>query len=142
MQLVEQELITLVERHFYALALLRSNKAYWPRTKWTYSSFQRVIRSRRSKKDRQYNIQKKKDKKRQNNDPQKTTWKTKVSATRTQLKRGRPRCSGRVSISCFTTSTSRVTLVINPVTGHELRQSQIVFTTSNISVVICDTDIL
>ena len=46
-----------------------------------------VIKSSRSKKDRQYNCQKKKDK-RTNNDLQNTTQKTKDQATRILLKTG------------------------------------------------------
>ena len=46
-----------------------------------------IIRIRKSKKDRQHNGQKKKDK-RTNNDPQNITHKTTDRVTRTQLKTG------------------------------------------------------
>ena len=56
-----------------------------------------VIRIRISKKDRQHNGQKKKDKQRST----KHTQKTKDRVTRTPLKSGDElRCSGRVSSSC------------------------------------------
>jgi RsiW-degrading membrane proteinase PrsW (M82 family) len=64
---------------------------------WRY---QRVIRIRKWKNDRQHNGQKKKDK-RKNNDLQSITHKTKERVTRTPLKtRCELRCSGRVSSSC------------------------------------------
>ena len=63
-----------------------------------------VIRIRKSKKDRQDNDQKKKDKQRST----KHTQKTKDQVTRTPLKtRGELMCSGRVSSSCFTSVTLR-----------------------------------
>ena len=75
-----------------------------------------VIRSRKSKNDRQYNGQKKKG----NNNLQSTTQKTKNQATQTPLKTGGElRCSRRVSSSCSTCGTCRVTLATNPVINHE-----------------------
>jgi len=74
-----------------------------------------VIRIRKSKKDRQYNGQKKQDE-RTNNDLKNIAHKTKDQVTRTPLKIGDVlRCSGRVCSSCYTSSTLRVTLVTNPV---------------------------
>ena len=56
--------------------------------------------------------QKEKKDKRTNNDLQNTTQKTKNRATRTPRKTGgEPRWSGKVSSSCSTSSTCRVTLV-------------------------------
>jgi len=52
-----------------------------------FKETKQVIRSRKSKKDRQYNDQKKKDN-RTNNDLQNTVQKTKDRVTRTSLKRG------------------------------------------------------
>ena len=52
----------------------------------------RLIRSRKSKKGRQYKGQKKKEK-RNNNDLQNNTQKTKYRATRTQLKQGMNSCA-------------------------------------------------
>jgi hypothetical protein len=50
----------------------------------------------------------------------KHTHKTKDRVTRTLLKiGGELRCSGRISISCFTSGTRRVNLVTNPVISHE-----------------------
>ena len=67
-----------------------------------------VIRIRKLR-DRQYNGQKKKDKK-TNNDLQNTILKTKDRATRTLRKTGGElRCSGMVSSSCFICDTHRVT---------------------------------
>ena len=39
-------------------------------------------------------------------------------------------CSGRISSSCFTNGTRRVTLVTNPVISHEWGKEREVFTTS------------
>ena len=65
--------------------------------------YQRGIRIRKSKKDRQHNDRKKKDK-RTYNDLQNTTHKIKDRVTRTPLKTGSEfRCSGRVGRS-FSTS--------------------------------------
>ena len=67
----------------------------------------RVIIFRTSKKDRQYNGQKKKDKM-ANNDLQNSTHKTKDRVTRTPLKTGGElRCSGRVGSSSLTSGTRR-----------------------------------
>ena len=66
-------------------------------------------------KDRKYHGPKKRDKK-TNND----LHTTKDKATRTSLKSvGERRCSGRISSSCSTCGTCRVTLVTNPVIIHE-----------------------
>jgi hypothetical protein len=55
-----------------------------------------------------------------NNDLQHTTQKTKGRATRTPVKlEGELRCSRRISSSCFTSGTHRVTVVTNPVISHE-----------------------
>ena len=80
-----------------------------------------VIIIRKSKKDRQHNGQKKKDKK-INNDLQ-----NKHIQLMIQLKNnmnpaktgGELRCSGRVSSSCTTSGTHRINLVTNPVISHE-----------------------
>jgi hypothetical protein len=81
-------------------------------TKW-------VIRSHKSKKDRQFNGQKKKNKS-VNNDLQNATQKTKDWATRTLLKiTSELRCPGRVSGSCSISDTRRVTLVTSLVIIHE-----------------------
>ena len=64
--------------------------------------------------DRQHNGQKKKGK-RTNNDLQNITQKTIDRATRSPLKTGGElRSSGRVSSSCSTRGTRRVTLATNP----------------------------
>ena len=71
-----------------------------------------VIRICISKKKRQHNGQKKKDKQRFT----KHTYKTKDRVTRTPLKTvDQPGCSGMVSSSCSTSGTHRVNLVTNPV---------------------------
>jgi hypothetical protein len=67
-----------------------------------------AIRSRKSKKDRQHNGQKKKDK-RSNNDLQSTTQKTKDQATRTPLTGDELMYTGRVSSFCSTCDTRRDT---------------------------------
>ena len=67
-----------------------------------------VIRIHISKKNRQHNGQKKKDKQRST----KHTYKTKDRVTRTPLKTGvELRCSGRVGSFCSTCGTRRVNLV-------------------------------
>jgi hypothetical protein len=64
-----------------------------------FEDIKEIIRIRISKKNRQHNDQKKKDKKRFT----KHTYKTKDRVTRTQLNTGSElRCSGRVSSSCST----------------------------------------
>ena len=70
-----------------------------------------VIISRKSKNDRQYNGQKIKDKK-VNNDQENTSQKTKDWSTRTPQKPGmnEHRWSGRVSSSCSSSVTRRVTV--------------------------------
>ena len=67
----------------------------------------RVFRIRKSKKNRQHNGQKKKDK-RTNNNLQNITQKTKDRATRTPLKS-----------SCSTSGTNHVTLATNVMISHE-----------------------
>ena len=67
-----------------------------------------VIRNRKSKNDRQYNGQKKKEIGTKN-ELQNTTEKTKDRATQTLLKTGDElMCSGRVNTSCTTYDTRRV----------------------------------
>jgi len=61
------------------------------------------------------------------NDLQNITQKTKDRTTRTPLKIGDERkCSGRISSSCSTCGTRRVTLVTNPVVYHEWGKDRIV----------------
>ena len=73
-----------------------------------------VIRICISKKNRQHNGQKKKDK-RTNNDLQNIAHKTKDRVTRTPLKiEGDLICSRKVSSSCSTIGTRCVTIVTNP----------------------------
>ena len=90
---------------------------------WRY---QRVIRIRISKKNRQHNGQQKKYKQRST----KHTYKTKDRVTRIPLKPGDElRCSGRVGSSCSTSGIRRVNLVTNPVINRELgkdREMQLV----------------
>ena len=51
-------------------------------------------------------------------------------------------CFGRLSSSCLTSDTRRVTLVTNPVINYWLgKGSEYDYNKRNISVVICDTDI-
>ena len=89
-----------------------------------------LIRIRKSKKNRQHNGQKKKNK-RTSNDLQNTTHKAKDWITRTPLTTGGElRCSGRVGSSCSTGGTRRVTLLSNPVISHEWGKNLKVFTTS------------
>ena len=78
-----------------------------------------LSRSRKSKKDRQYNGQKTKYK-RTNNDLQNITEKTKHQTTRTPLKGGGElEFSWWVSSSCSTCGTRRAAFVTNPVISHE-----------------------
>jgi hypothetical protein len=89
-----------------------------------------VIKIRKSKKDRQHNGQKKRNR-RTNNDLQNTTHKTKDRVTRTPLSTGcEIRCSGRVSSSCSSSDTRRVTLVTNLVISYERGQDRKMFTES------------
>ena len=61
----------------------------------------------------------------------KHTYKTKDRVTRSPLKTGGElRCSGRVSSSCSTSGTHRVSLVTNPVISCEWGKDREVFTTS------------
>jgi hypothetical protein len=76
----------------------------------------KMVGRSKSKMDRQYNGQRKKDK----NDLQNIRQKIKDRATRTPLKTGVDLgYSGRVSSSCSTCCTCRVTVVTNPVINHE-----------------------
>jgi hypothetical protein len=80
-----------------------------------------VIRIRKSKKDRQHNGQKKKDKK-TNNDLQNKHIQLMIQLKNNTnlVKTGDElRCSGRVGSSCTTSGTRRVNLVTNPVISHE-----------------------
>jgi hypothetical protein len=82
-----------------------------------FEDTKRVIRIRKSKKNRQPNDQK--DKQRS------------IKHTRFPLKTGRElRCSGRISSSCFISGTRRVNLVTNPVLSHERGKDLEVFATS------------
>ena len=84
-----------------------------------------AIRIRISKKNRQHNGQKKKDKDKQGSTKHAYTSKDRV--TRTPLKTGGElRCSGRVDSSCSTRDTRRVA---NPVISHERGKNREVFTT-------------
>jgi len=84
----------------------------------------RVVRIRKSKKDRQHNDQTKKDKQRTT----KHTHTTKDRVTRTPLKTGGDlMCSGEVRSSCSTCGTRRVNLDTNPVISHELGNNRVVF---------------
>ena len=66
--------------------------------------------------------------KRRNNDLQNTTQKTRSRSTNPT----KNRCSGRVSSSCSTCGTGRITLVTNPVISHEWEKDRIVNTTNGI----------
>ena len=102
-----------------------------------FEDTKRVIRIRKSKKDRHHNGQTKKDKK-TNNDLQNITHKTKHRETRTL------QSSGMVSSSFFTTVTHRVTLATIPVISPEWGKDREVFSTSGTypwSVVLNQLDI-
>ena len=77
-----------------------------------------AIKSRKSKKLRQYNDQNKKEK-RTSNDLQNVTQKTKDRATRPPLKLGMDSVARRVISTCSTCGTSPVILVPNLVISHE-----------------------
>ena len=77
-----------------------------------------VIRTRKSKKNRRYNGQKKKYK-RTNNDLQNIHIKLKIEKHEPIKTRGELRCPGRVSKSCSTSDSRRVNLVTNPVIRYE-----------------------
>jgi len=78
-----------------------------------------VIRICKTKKNRQYNGQKKKDKG-TNNDQQNITHTTRVRVTWTTLKTGDElRYSRKISNFCSTSSTCRINLVTNTVISHE-----------------------
>jgi hypothetical protein len=94
-----------------------------------------VIGIRISKKNRQHNSQKKKDKQRST----KHTHKSKDRVTRTPLKtEGELRCSRRVSSSSSNSGTRRVNLVTNPVISHEWGKDREVLTTSETYPWSCD----
>jgi hypothetical protein len=94
-------------------------KILWHSLCEEFGDIKGVIRIRKSKKDRQHNGPKKRDK-RTNNNLQNTTQKTKDWAAGASIKpRGELRCSGPVNRFCSTSGTRRVTLVTNPVTSHE-----------------------
>ena len=95
-----------------------------------------------TKRDRQYNG--KKNDKMTNNDLQNTTQKTKDWATQRLLKtRGELMFLWGVSNFCSTCGTRRVTLFTNSVISHEWGTDRIMIATNrNISMVMCDTDIL
>jgi hypothetical protein len=83
-----------------------------------------VIRICKSKKDRQHNSQKDKQRSTKHID------KTKDPVTPTGLKtEGELRCSERVSSSCSTCGTHRVTLIIIPVISREWGKERIVIAT-------------
>ena len=93
-----------------------------------------AIRIRISEKNGQYNGYKKKYKQRST----KHTYKTKARVTRTPLTTGGElRFSGRVSSSCSTSDTRRVTLVTNPVISHKRGKDREVFTTSETYIKRC-----
>ena len=100
---------------------------------WEQEEFEEkreVIRSRKSKKDRQNNGQKKKDK-RTNNNLKNITHKTKDRVTWTPQKTwSELRCSRKVSCSWSHSGTRCVNLVTNPVISHEWGKGRKVFTTS------------
>jgi len=88
-----------------------------------------VILSRKTK-DRQYNVQQKRWKGKQWTSKHHTL-KTKDCATRTQQKTDiKLRRSSKVSSSCYTSGTHRITLVTHPVIGHERGQKGGVVTTT------------
>ena len=97
------------------------------RCKEEFEDTKGLIRIRISKKNKQHNGQKKKNKKRFT----KHTYKTKDRVTRTPLKTGGEfRYSGRVGRSCSTRETRRVNLVTNPAIIPEWGKDWEVFTTS------------
>jgi hypothetical protein len=115
----------------FIIVILRcQNKTFTPKISFSYKKFEDikgVIRIRISKKNRQHNGQKKKDK-RANNDPQNIT---KDRVTRTHLKPGGElRCSGRVGSSFSTCDTRCVNLVKIPVISHERGKNREVLTSS------------
>ena len=76
-----------------------------------------VIKSRKSKKDRQYNGQQKYDKQKTNNNLQTQHRKLKIEEHELYKTQDELRCCGKVNSSCFTSGTSRVTIVVNPMIG-------------------------
>ena len=89
---------------------------------WRVWRYPRVIRIRKSK-DRQNNGQKKKDK-RTNNDLQILHINKRPSNTNTTKNRRWTQVPGKISSSCSTSVTRRVTLVTNPVINHRVCKNQ------------------
>ena len=87
----------------------------------TFEDIKGVIRNRKSKKNIQYNGQKKNYKLQKGKQRSiQHTNKTKDRVTRTPLKPGcELKCSGMVISSCFTSDTRRVNLVTSPVISNE-----------------------
>ena len=88
-----------------------------------------IIRIRKSKRNRRYNVQKKKYK-RTNNDLQNIHKKLKIEKHEQLKTWGELRCSRRVGSSCSTSDSRRVNLVTNPVISYEWGKDREVFTTS------------
>jgi hypothetical protein len=87
------------------------------------------IRIRKSKRNRRYNVQKKKYK-RTNNDLQNIHKKLKIEKHEQLKTWGELRCSRKVGSSCSTSDSRRVNLVTNPVISYEWGKDREVFTTS------------
>ena len=97
--------------------------------KEAFEDIKRVIRIRKSKKNRHHYGQKKKDKSK-HNDLQ-NIHKTKDRVTAIPLRTGGElSCPGRVGSSCSTSGICRVNLVTNPVISHKRRKDREVFATS------------
>jgi hypothetical protein len=77
-----------------------------------------IIRIRKSKRNRRYNVQKKKYK-RTNNDLQNIHKKLKIEKHEQLKTWGELRCSRKVGSSCSTSDSRRVNLVTNPVISYE-----------------------
>jgi hypothetical protein len=88
-----------------------------------------IIRIRKSKRNRRYNVQKKKYK-RTNNDLQNIHKKLKIEKHEQLKTWGELRCSRKVGSSCSTSDSRRVNLVTNPVISYEWGKDREVFTTS------------
>ena len=100
------------------LMMLTQLKSYWFVVNENFEDTIGVIRSRKSKMDRQYNSKEKTDKK-TNNDLHNTTQKTRDWVKRIPINlEVLFRCSGRVCSSCSTSGTRRVTLVTNSIINH------------------------
>ena len=93
-----------------------------------------VIRSRKSKKDRQYNDKKKRNQRTNNQ----TKQKTKDRQTRTPLKTGDElRCSGEIISSGSRCGTRHATIATNQVINHEPIQDRIVITIMIVKYLSC-----